>query len=136
MSLYGYKNVQLITHRTHRQIADSPNAPTAPTMPKLPDSGRITGNPHLTPVSVGCCSRARVCLDRRSETQIFVDPGAFVGTDPPIKRFRGPRGKFMSRMGEALAHQFTSKSQHDERFSPTRRERSAARQADLEFTCH
>jgi hypothetical protein len=26
---------------------------------------------------VGCCSRARVCLDRRSETQIFVDPGAF-----------------------------------------------------------
>ena|ERR1700733_7961740 len=82
MSLYGYKNVQLITHRTHRQIADSPNAPTAPTMPKLPDSGRITGNPHLTPVSVGCCSRARVCLDRRSETQIFVDPAAFFITDP------------------------------------------------------
>jgi hypothetical protein len=37
----------------------------------------VTGNPHLTLVSVGCCSRARVCLDRRSETQIFVDPGAF-----------------------------------------------------------
>jgi hypothetical protein len=33
--------------------------------------GRLTGNPHLTLVSVGCCSRARVCLDRRSETQIF-----------------------------------------------------------------
>src|SRR5260370_17973665 len=33
---------------------------------------RATGKPHLTPVSVGCCIRARVCLDRRSETQIFV----------------------------------------------------------------
>jgi hypothetical protein len=39
-----------------------------------------TGKPHLTLVSVGCCSRARVCLDRRSETQIFVDPGAFIRT--------------------------------------------------------
>jgi hypothetical protein len=43
-------------------------------------STRVTGNPHLTLVSVGCCSRARVCLDRRSETQIFVDPGAFFGS--------------------------------------------------------
>src|SRR5260370_40884106 len=43
--------------------------------------GRITGNPHLTLVSVGCCSRARVCLDRRSETKIFVDPAAFLRTD-------------------------------------------------------
>src|ERR1700756_3207698 len=42
--------------------------------------GRRTGKPHLTFVSVGCCSRARVCLDRRSETQIFVDPGASVVT--------------------------------------------------------
>jgi hypothetical protein len=33
-------------------------------------NSRMTGNPHLTPVSVGC-----VCLDLRSETQIFVDPG-------------------------------------------------------------
>src|SRR5258708_6102394 len=48
---------------------------------ELRSSGRLTGKPHLTLVSVGCCSRARVCLDRRSETQIFVDPGAFVGTD-------------------------------------------------------
>jgi len=40
----------------------------------------MTGNPHLTLVSVGCCSRARVCLDRRSETQIFVDPAAFMRT--------------------------------------------------------
>jgi hypothetical protein len=51
----------------------------------------ITGKPHLTLVSVGCCSRARVCLDRRLETQIFVDPAAFLVTDvlnrvaPPIK---------------------------------------------------
>jgi hypothetical protein len=29
----------------------------------------MTGNPNLTLVSVGCCSRARVCLDRRSETE-------------------------------------------------------------------
>ena len=35
----------------------------------------MTGNPNLTLVSVRCCGRARVCLDRRSETQIFVDPG-------------------------------------------------------------
>jgi hypothetical protein len=70
MSLYGYKNVQLITHRTQRQIADPhTDAPTAPTKPKLQDSGRITGKPHLTPVSVGRSSRARVGLDRRSETQ-------------------------------------------------------------------
>jgi hypothetical protein len=52
-------------------------------------------------VSVGCCSRAHVCLDRRSETQIFGDPGAFVGTEPLIQRFRGPRRKFGSGMGEA-----------------------------------
>src|SRR6202022_1465338 len=47
----------------------------------LPSPGRLTGKPHLTLVSVGCCSRARVCLDLRSENQIFVDPAAFVGTD-------------------------------------------------------
>jgi hypothetical protein len=41
----------------------------------------MTGKPHVTLVGVGCCSRARVCLDRRSETQIFVDPGAFIVTD-------------------------------------------------------
>jgi hypothetical protein len=35
------------------------------------------GKPHLTPVGVGCCSLARVCLDRRSETHRFVDPAAF-----------------------------------------------------------
>jgi hypothetical protein len=39
--------------------------------------------------SVGCCSRACVCLDRRSETQIFVDPGAFCryrSTHPTLSR--------------------------------------------------
>jgi hypothetical protein len=41
----------------------------------------IVGKPHVTLLGVGCCSRARVCLDRRSETQIFVDPGAFIVTD-------------------------------------------------------
>jgi hypothetical protein len=41
----------------------------------------LTGNPNLTLVSVGCCSCARVCLDRRSETQIFVDTGAFLVSD-------------------------------------------------------
>jgi hypothetical protein len=46
----------------------------------------MTGKPHLTLVSVGCCSSARVCLDRRSETQIFVDPGAF-----ELSRWRGGR---------------------------------------------
>ena len=40
-----------------------------------------TGNPHLTPVSVGGCSRARVCVDRCLETQRFVDPGTFAVTD-------------------------------------------------------
>ena len=49
--------------------------------PHLPSCSRLTGNPHLTLVSVGCCSRARVCLDRRSETQIFADPAAFLRTD-------------------------------------------------------
>jgi len=44
-------------------------------------SSRITNKPHLTPFNVGCCSRARVCLDRRSETQIFVDPAAFIVTN-------------------------------------------------------
>ena len=44
------------------------------------DRSRVTGNPHLTLVSVGCCSRARVCLDRRSKTQIFVHPAAFTFT--------------------------------------------------------
>ena len=48
---------------------------------------RVTGKPHLTLVSVSCCSRARVCLDRRSETQIFVDPGAFIRTYPDLTRF-------------------------------------------------
>jgi hypothetical protein len=43
----------------------------------------MTGKPHLTLVSVGCFSRARVCLDLRSETQIFVDPAAFPFTDRP-----------------------------------------------------
>jgi hypothetical protein len=56
-----------------------------------------------------------------------VNTAAFFGTDPPIQCFCGPRRKFMSGMGEALAPQFTSKSQYDERFSPTLRERSAAR---------
>jgi hypothetical protein len=37
----------------------------------------------------------------------------------------------MLGMGEALAPQFTSKSQHDERFSPTFCERSAAGQSDF-----
>jgi len=46
----------------------------------LQDYSRVTEKPHVTLVSVGCCSRARVCLDRRSETQIFVDPAAFPGT--------------------------------------------------------
>jgi hypothetical protein len=35
-----------------------------------------------TPVSVGCYSLARVCLDRRSEVQRFVNPAAFIGIDP------------------------------------------------------
>ena len=43
---------------------------------RVSNSSRLTGKPHLAPVSLGCCSRARVCLDRRSETQIFVDPVA------------------------------------------------------------
>src|SRR5258708_38018761 len=55
---------------------------TSGEIPSFPSCGRITGNPHLTLVSVGCCSRARVCLDRRSETQIFVDPAAFLDTNP------------------------------------------------------
>jgi hypothetical protein len=46
----------------------------------VPGGSRTTRT--FTLVSVGCCSRARVCLDRRSETQIFVDPGAFFRTDP------------------------------------------------------
>jgi hypothetical protein len=45
---------------------------------QIKSSAWMTGNPHLTLVSVGCCSRA---LDRRSETQIFVDPGTFTGTN-------------------------------------------------------
>jgi pimeloyl-ACP methyl ester carboxylesterase len=53
---------------------------------------RVTGKPHLAPVRVGCCSRARVCLDRRSGTQRFVDPGAFSITymeahDDDLRRF-------------------------------------------------
>jgi hypothetical protein len=31
--------------------------------------GRVTDKPHLTPVSVGCCSLARVCLARRLKLQ-------------------------------------------------------------------
>src|SRR5260370_6188346 len=31
----------------------------------------MTGKPHLTLVSVGCCSRARVCLDCRSENSKY-----------------------------------------------------------------
>src|SRR5258707_1328697 len=58
-------------------------------------SGWITGNPHLTLVSVGCCSRARVCLDRRSETQKFVDPAAFVVTNP----LGSPKPKLDERFG-------------------------------------
>src|SRR5437899_12920673 len=46
----------------------------------VPDCSWITGKPHLTLVRVGCCSRARVCLDRRSETQIFVDTAALLRT--------------------------------------------------------
>jgi hypothetical protein len=48
-------------------------------------------NRTLLPQVWACCSRARVCLDRRSETQIFVDPAAFLVPDvlnrvtPPIK---------------------------------------------------
>ena len=41
------------------------------------DSWRVTDKPHLTPASVGCCSRARVCLTAARKTQRFVDPAAF-----------------------------------------------------------
>ena len=57
------------------------------------DSERITGTPpqsrkvqfadkpHLTPVRLGCRSRAHGCLDRRSDTQKIVQPAAFMGTN-------------------------------------------------------
>jgi hypothetical protein len=62
----------------------------------VPGSERVTGNPNLTLVSVGCCIRVRVCLDGRSETQIFVDPAAFLVTNPS----RLPKSRFFQRLAK------------------------------------
>jgi hypothetical protein len=79
--LGNYSKVSLVTLVLEVLVPERGRA----TASLVPGCSWITGKPHLTLVGVGCCSRARVCLDRRSETQMFVDPGAFLGTDPIVR---------------------------------------------------
>jgi hypothetical protein len=60
-------------------VADKPD-PVLFRIATLPSLTKIAG-PAAAPPLRRCCSLARVCLDRRSETQIFVDPGAFMRTN-------------------------------------------------------
>ncbi|MDX6456471.1 MAG: eukaryotic-like serine/threonine-protein kinase [Acidobacteriaceae bacterium] len=69
------RNTFGISDEMYQAVLESPLAVSIAS-----DCARITGNPNLTLVSVGCCSRARVCRDRRSETRMFVDPDAFSRT--------------------------------------------------------
>jgi hypothetical protein len=52
--------------------------------------GRVTDKPHLTLVSVSCCSCARVCLDRRSELKYSWMLGRFSLPIDPIREQTAP----------------------------------------------
>jgi hypothetical protein len=64
MSLYGYKNVQLITHRTQRQIADSPNGADT-RLSRFLGSGRITGKPESAGINRHVVGDARALQERK-----------------------------------------------------------------------